>query len=55
MLDLHGKRAHALVLAPWNVQALGREVELIFRHGLCGFHNLLFDGADLAIHDGSYT
>ncbi len=50
MLDLNGKRPHTLVLAAWNVQALRREVELVFRHGFRSFHNLLFDGADLTFH-----
>ena len=54
MLDLHGKGAHTFVLAPWNIEVLRRKVEFIFRHGFRGFHNLLFDRADFAIHDGSY-
>src|SRR5271155_2226392 len=54
MLHLQGKRAHTLVVAAWNVQALGREVELIFWHGFCGFHNFLFDGADLTVHGRNY-
>ena len=54
MFDLHGKRAHALVVGSWNVQTPGRKVELIFRHGFGSFHNLLFDAADLAVHGGSY-
>jgi hypothetical protein len=49
-LDLQGKRAQTFVVGRWNVQALRREVELIFRHGCGSVHNLPFDGADLAVH-----
>ena len=52
MLHLHRKGAHALIVAAGNVQALGREVELIFRHGFGSFHDLLFDAANLAVHVG---
>ena len=54
MLHLHGKRAHTLVVVSWNVQAFRSEVELIFRHGFRNFHDLLFNGADLPVHNGSY-
>src|SRR5208282_368133 len=54
MLHLQRKRAHTLEVAPWNVQAFRREVELVFGHGFGSFHNFLFDGGDLAVHGGSY-
>src|SRR5579864_3232744 len=54
MLDLQSKCAHTLVVIAWNVQALRREVELVFGHGLGSFHNLLFDHTDLTVHGGSY-
>ena len=50
---LHGKSAHTLVVAARKVQALRREVELVFWHGFGSFQNLLFDGADLVIDGGS--
>src|ERR1700683_4706086 len=52
--DLHGKRAHPAVIAPGTVQALRRKIEFIFRHGFGSAHDFLFQGADLAVHDGSY-
>ena len=55
MLDLQGKREHTLVVIAGNVQALRREVELIFGHGLGSFHNLPFDRANLAVHGCSYS
>src|SRR5579859_4433380 len=52
MLDLDGKGAHALIVASGNVQALGREVVLVFGHGFGNIHHLLFDGADFAVDHG---
>jgi len=37
-----------------NVQALGREVELILRMASAGINDLLFDGADVAVYHRSY-
>src|SRR5580658_9494493 len=50
VLHLPGKRAHALVLAPWNLQTLRRKVEFVFRHRFGGRHNFFFDATDLAVH-----
>jgi hypothetical protein len=49
MPDLQRERAHALVVGARNAQALGREVEFLFRHGLRSVHDQLFDVADGAV------
>src|SRR5580704_14973747 len=53
MRKLPGKRAHALEVCAWYVQALRRKVEFVFRHGFGSFDHFFFDEGDLAVNGGS--
>ena len=53
MLYLDSERANAFVVAAGNVEGFRSEIESIFGHRVGGINDLFFDGADIAIQDGS--